>query len=86
MQQFYNQVILFTVFSTFPLLRHIFIREQITIVHGHSVCTPHPPTSYEIAKFLLSPQVLCSRRGVVHTTDTSVHTGGGLSYVVLLCN
>ncbi|XP_061197813.1 phosphatidylinositol N-acetylglucosaminyltransferase subunit A-like [Saccostrea echinata] len=33
---FYNQCILPTIFTTFPLLRNIFIREQITIVHGHS--------------------------------------------------
>ncbi len=36
MQPFYNQVILFTVFATLPLLRNIFIREGITVVHGHS--------------------------------------------------
>lgn len=33
---FYNQCILPTIFTTFPLLRNIFIREDITIVHGHS--------------------------------------------------
>nr|XP_022342602.1 phosphatidylinositol N-acetylglucosaminyltransferase subunit A-like isoform X1 [Crassostrea virginica] len=33
---FYNQCILPTIFTTFPLLRNIFIREQVTIVHGHS--------------------------------------------------
>ncbi|XP_069122175.1 phosphatidylinositol N-acetylglucosaminyltransferase subunit A-like [Argopecten irradians] len=33
---FYNQAILPTIFTTFPLLRNIFIRENITIVHGHS--------------------------------------------------
>ncbi len=36
MQPFYNQVVLFTVFATLPLLRNIFVREGITIVHGHS--------------------------------------------------
>ncbi|XP_041378436.1 phosphatidylinositol N-acetylglucosaminyltransferase subunit A-like [Gigantopelta aegis] len=33
---FYNQCVLPTIFTTFPLLRNIFIRERITIVHGHS--------------------------------------------------
>lgn len=33
---FYNQCILPTIFITFPLVRNIFVREQITIVHGHS--------------------------------------------------
>ena len=32
----YNQCIMPTVFTTLPILRNIFIREQITIVHGHS--------------------------------------------------
>ncbi|XP_064611415.1 phosphatidylinositol N-acetylglucosaminyltransferase subunit A-like [Liolophura sinensis] len=32
----YNQCILPTIFTTFPLLRNIFIRESISIVHGHS--------------------------------------------------
>ncbi|XP_055958195.1 phosphatidylinositol N-acetylglucosaminyltransferase subunit A [Patella vulgata] len=33
---FYNQCILPTMYVTFPLLRNIYIREEITIVHGHS--------------------------------------------------
>ncbi|XP_071116250.1 phosphatidylinositol N-acetylglucosaminyltransferase subunit A-like [Haliotis cracherodii] len=33
---FYNQCILPTIYTTFPLLRNIFIREKISIVHGHS--------------------------------------------------
>ncbi|CAF4038766.1 unnamed protein product [Rotaria sp. Silwood2] len=33
---FYNNTILPTVFSTIPLVRSILLREQITIVHGHS--------------------------------------------------
>ncbi|KAH9524800.1 hypothetical protein Btru_027857 [Bulinus truncatus] len=33
---FYNQCVLPTIFPTFPLLRNIFIRENIQIVHGHS--------------------------------------------------
>ncbi|CAF3533298.1 unnamed protein product [Rotaria sp. Silwood1] len=33
---FYNNTILPTVFSTIPLIRSILLREQITIVHGHS--------------------------------------------------
>ncbi|XP_052824527.1 phosphatidylinositol N-acetylglucosaminyltransferase subunit A isoform X2 [Octopus bimaculoides] len=32
----YNQCILPSLFTTLPLLRDIFIREKITIVHGHS--------------------------------------------------
>lgn len=36
MQPFYNQCVLPTVFSTLPLLRNIFLREKITLVHGHS--------------------------------------------------
>ncbi|XP_052761075.1 phosphatidylinositol N-acetylglucosaminyltransferase subunit A-like [Mya arenaria] len=32
----YNQCILPTILTTLPLLRNIFIREQISIVHGHS--------------------------------------------------
>ncbi|CAI9723954.1 phosphatidylinositol N-acetylglucosaminyltransferase subunit A-like [Octopus vulgaris] len=32
----YNQCILPSLFTSFPLLRDIFIREKITIVHGHS--------------------------------------------------
>lgn len=35
MQTFYNQVTLPTLMTAFPLLRQIFIREAITIVHGH---------------------------------------------------
>eukprot|EP00794_Sanderia_malayensis_P007115 gene7115-7919_t len=33
---FHNQCILPTIYTTFPLMRDIFIREQISIVHGHS--------------------------------------------------
>ncbi|XP_033101410.1 phosphatidylinositol N-acetylglucosaminyltransferase subunit A-like [Anneissia japonica] len=33
---FYNQCILPTLFTTLPIIRNIFIREQVTIVHGHS--------------------------------------------------
>eukprot|EP00795_Rhopilema_esculentum_P000012 gene12-9609_t len=33
---FHNQCILPTIYSTFPFLRDILIREQIDIVHGHS--------------------------------------------------
>ncbi|VDH90319.1 phosphatidylinositol glycan, class A [Mytilus galloprovincialis] len=33
---FYNQCILPTIYITFPLVRNILIKEQITIVHGHS--------------------------------------------------
>ncbi|KAK2184846.1 hypothetical protein NP493_250g02001 [Ridgeia piscesae] len=36
MQPFYNQCVLPTVFSTLPLLRNIFLREKISLVHGHS--------------------------------------------------
>ncbi|XP_022245314.1 N-acetylglucosaminyl-phosphatidylinositol biosynthetic protein-like isoform X3 [Limulus polyphemus] len=32
----YNQCTLPTLFSTLPLLRNIFIREKVTVVHGHS--------------------------------------------------
>ncbi|XP_023240450.1 N-acetylglucosaminyl-phosphatidylinositol biosynthetic protein-like [Centruroides sculpturatus] len=32
----YNQCTLPTLFTTFPIIRHILVREQITIVHGHS--------------------------------------------------
>ena len=32
----YNQCTLPTLFATFALIRHILIREQIDIVHGHS--------------------------------------------------
>lgn len=32
----YNQCVLPTVYTTLPLLRNIFIRERITVVHGHS--------------------------------------------------
>lgn len=33
---FYNQCVLPTVFTNLPLMRQIFIREEITVVHGHS--------------------------------------------------
>ncbi|XP_030852765.1 phosphatidylinositol N-acetylglucosaminyltransferase subunit A-like isoform X1 [Strongylocentrotus purpuratus] len=33
---FYNQCVLPTVFTTLPLIRNILIRENISIVHGHS--------------------------------------------------
>ncbi|XP_063229500.1 phosphatidylinositol N-acetylglucosaminyltransferase subunit A isoform X2 [Bacillus rossius redtenbacheri] len=33
---FYNQCVLPTMICSLPLIRHIFIRERITIVHGHS--------------------------------------------------
>jgi len=33
---FYNQVVLPTIYTTLPLLRKVFIKEGITIVHGHS--------------------------------------------------
>jgi len=33
---FYNQCVLPTIFPSFPLLRQVFIREDIEIVHGHS--------------------------------------------------
>lgn len=32
----YNQCTLPTLFTSFPLIRHILLREKITIVHGHS--------------------------------------------------
>ena len=32
----YNQACLPTLYCTLPLLRYVFIRERITIVHGHS--------------------------------------------------
>lgn len=35
-QTFYNQCVLPTVICSLPLIRYIFIREQATIVHGHS--------------------------------------------------
>lgn len=36
----YNQCILPTVFSTFPIVRNILIREKIDLVHGHAVSLP----------------------------------------------
>ncbi|CAH1773923.1 unnamed protein product [Owenia fusiformis] len=36
MLPFYNQCALPTVFTTLPIMRQIFIREKITVVHGHS--------------------------------------------------
>nr|KAG5685687.1 hypothetical protein BaRGS_027197 [Batillaria attramentaria] len=33
---FYNQCILPSLFTTLPLLRSVFVREKVTIVHGHS--------------------------------------------------
>ncbi|XP_059177216.1 phosphatidylinositol N-acetylglucosaminyltransferase subunit A-like [Physella acuta] len=33
---FYNQCVLPTIFPSFPLLRNVFLRENIQIVHGHS--------------------------------------------------
>ncbi|KAJ3634426.1 hypothetical protein Zmor_019092 [Zophobas morio] len=35
----YQQASLPTIFTSLPLLRYIFIREKITIVHGHSTCS-----------------------------------------------
>ena len=35
-QPFYNQCILPTVFSLLPIVRFIYIREKVTVVHGHS--------------------------------------------------
>lgn len=34
----YNQCTFPTLFTTFPLIRYILLREEINIVHGHSVC------------------------------------------------
>ena len=34
---FYNECVFPTLFATLPVMRYIFIREQITIIHGHSV-------------------------------------------------
>lgn len=36
----YNQAILPCIYATLPLLRDIFVREQIQIVHGHSAFSP----------------------------------------------
>ena len=33
---FYNQSVLPTFITSIPLLRNIFIREKVSIVHGHS--------------------------------------------------
>ena len=33
----YNQNVLPTVFTDLPIFRYIFLRERITVVHGHSV-------------------------------------------------
>lgn len=33
---FYNQCVLPSMVSSLPLIRYVLVREQITIIHGHS--------------------------------------------------
>lgn len=42
---FYNHCVLPTVFTTLPLLRFIFLREKINVVHGHSVSSLYKDSS-----------------------------------------
>lgn len=37
MKVFWLQSTMPTIYTTLPILRYIFIREQITLVHGHGV-------------------------------------------------
>lgn len=49
---FYNQCVLPTMIASLPLVRHILIREQITIVHGHSAFSALAHEVMIIAKML----------------------------------
>nr|CAG4640817.1 EOG090X0515 [Eulimnadia texana] len=49
---FYNQVMLPTIVSSIPLLRYIFLREKIEIVHGHSAFSSLAHEGMLIAKLL----------------------------------
>ena len=57
---FYNQCVLPTVLTTLPIIRDILIREQITIVHGHSVKTIRNRIFYLLIRQLLFLGLFCS--------------------------
>lgn len=70
---FYNQCILPTMICNIPILRNIFIREQIQIVHGHSAFSALAHEAMQIG-------VLMGRRAIF--TDHSLFGFADLSAVV----
>lgn len=54
----YNQCTFPTLFTTFPLIRYILLREEINIVHGHSVCIFFSYIHYAI----YSNKITCSNK------------------------
>jgi phosphatidylinositol glycan class A protein len=55
---FYNQCVLPTVVCSLPLIRFIFIRERITIIHGHSAFSALAHEAMVIGR-LMGLKVMC---------------------------
>ena len=51
-QPFYNQSVLPTFITSIPLMRNVLIREQITIVHGHSAFSTIAHEAMSLARAL----------------------------------
>lgn len=49
---FYSQTILPTIICSLPLLRHVLLREKITLVHGHSAFSSLAHECIMAARFL----------------------------------
>jgi phosphatidylinositol glycan class A protein len=56
---FYNQCVLPTMVCSLPLIRYIFIRERITIIHGHSAFSALAHEAMVIGR-LMGLKVRCS--------------------------
>lgn len=85
-QTFYNQCILPTVICSLPLIRYIFIREQTTIVHGHSAFSALAHEAMIIAS-LLGLKTVFTDHSLFGFADTSaVITNKFLELSLANCN
>lgn len=85
-QTFYNQCVLPTVICSLPLIRYIFIREQTTIVHGHSAFSALAHEAMIIAS-LLGIKTVFTDHSLFGFADTSaVITNKFLELSLANCN
>ena len=85
-QTFYNQCILPTLICSLPLIRYIFIREQTTIVHGHSAFSALAHEAMIIAS-LLNLKTVFTDHSLFGFADTSaVITNKFLELSLANCN
>lgn len=69
---FYNQCILPTMIANIPLIRYIFIREQIEIIHGHSAFSALAHEAMLVGN-LMGLKVLRNEVTVVLFNDSVIH-------------